>query len=505
MVCGKTLTRRARVFTLATAGLVMGLSVHVPHADAAIFIKADNTNSLNLASSYTANTVVPGVNDIIQIDSTLTTTRTSNLGGNVSVLGISRLAGPQFQINATSGATLTIGASGISASTATNPLIINNAISTPAAQDWVLPASSTGARIQLNSLSMSGTSNVTVKGGAFLDFRPVGSTTFDGKIETPVSVNNANANLLLTNAASNFDRLEVPTGRLRTAGIANFGVASPIGDGGTSTAAVLGNNATSGLIEYTGANASSNRSIQRDGRSPASGVIVTDASTVLTLTGTISTNTQPQVAGGGWAFSGDGTLALNGPVTQPGASPVGVTKSGSGTLLFNNASNTFTGPVVVTGGRVGGSGKLVAPVTISGSGLLAPGSSVGTLTIENQALTIGGAGAEFEVSKTGSGPFVFSQDVVTGFSSLSYGGVLNILLDGPSLPASSFQSGDAWPLFNLGSVVPTGSFSSVVGPALPVGLSWDFEESTGVLSVIPEPATLGAVVGLAMVCLRRRK
>lgn len=500
----KNVTQKTRVFALATAGLVIGLAAHVPTAQAAIFVKADNTNSLNLASSYTSNTVVPGVNDIIQIDNTLTTSRTSNLGGNVSVLGISRLAGPQFQINATTGATLTIGASGIAASTGTNPLIINNVISTPVAQDWVLPASVSGARIQLNSLSMSGTSNVTVKGGAFIDFRPVGSTTFDGKIETPVSVNNANANLLLTNSASDFDRLEIPTGRLRTAGIANFGVASPIGDGGTSTAVVLGNNASNGLLEYTGSTASSNRSIQRDGRSPASGIVVSNASTVLTLSGTISTNAQPQVAGGGWAFSGDGTLSLNGPVTQPGASAVGVTKSGSGTLLFNNASNTFTGPVVVTGGRVGGSGKLVAPVNISGSGLLAPGTSVGTLTIENQALTIGGAGAEFEVSKTGSGPFVYSQDVVTGFSSLSYGGVLTVLLDGASLPTSSFQSGDAWPIFNLGSVVPSGAFSSVVGPALPVGLSWDFEESTGVLSVIPEPTTLGALAGLAIVCLRRR-
>jgi hypothetical protein len=86
---------------------------------------------------------------------------------------------------------------------------------------------------------------------------------------------------------------------------------------------------------------------------------------------------------------------------------------------------------------------------------------MGTMTFENQ-LTLQGT-TVMDVNKSGG---VISSDAIQGFSTLSYGGTLQINRTG-----DAFANGDEIHLFGYGSV--SGSFAAIV-PATPgPGLIWD--------------------------------
>lgn len=90
---------------LFLAGLVATASAQT------ILVKADNTNFLNTAASYTANSGVPGPADTLLVDGTLTASRTANLGGSLSINALNVATGyaQRFNFGSTAGATLTIG------------------------------------------------------------------------------------------------------------------------------------------------------------------------------------------------------------------------------------------------------------------------------------------------------------------------------------------------------------------------------------------------------------
>jgi autotransporter-associated beta strand protein len=71
------------------------------------------------------------------------------------------------------------------------------------------------------------------------------------------------------------------------------------------------------------------------------------------------------------------TLGANTRLDGSGA----ITKSGSGTLLINGVSSTYSGTLTVNAGTLGGETSLGGNVTIGGSGTLAPGNSPGTMTV----------------------------------------------------------------------------------------------------------------------------
>jgi len=174
---------------------------------------------------------------------------------------------------------------------------------------------------------------------------------------------------------------------------------------------------------------------------------------------------------------GAGTLALGGNNTYSG----GTTVSG-GTLLLNSTtgSGTGSGAVSVTAGTLGGTGAISGAVTVGAGGNLAPGTTIGTLTINN---SLGLAGTTtIEVSRNGA---TLASDKIVGLTSVSFGGTLVVSNIGPD----ALVQGNSFQLFNIGG---SGNFANVM-PVLPPPLSWNFEPSLGVLSVVgPRPTLLFA-------------
>jgi hypothetical protein len=160
----------------------------------------------------------------------------------------------------------------------------------------------------------------------------------------------------------------------------------------------------------------------------------------------------------------NGTTLLNNFYT-------GGTLVNAGTLLVNNAagSGTGSGAVTVNGGTLGGTGSIDGAVTVNAGGTLSPGESIGTLTINNNVLL---AGTTFiEVNKTSG-----ARDQVVGVSNVIYGGELVV-----SNLAGTLAAGDSFTIFTAAS--SSGSFANIT-PAPGPGLAWNFNPTTGVLSVV---------------------
>ena len=111
-------------------------------AHAATRSKQDNTDPLNLASSWDA---LPGSVDIAQWTNTVTAgNTTASLGADLSWAGI-KIVGPGAAVTINSGNTLTVGTSGIDLSTATQDLILNSGLTlrNSGQQSWAAAAGRT--------------------------------------------------------------------------------------------------------------------------------------------------------------------------------------------------------------------------------------------------------------------------------------------------------------------------------------------------------------------------
>lgn len=149
-----------------------------------------------------------------------------------------------------------------------------------------------------------------------------------------------------------------------------------------------------------------------------------------------------------------------------------LTKTGPGVLLLDG-TNTYTGTTTVSSGTFGGSGTIAGPVLVAASGNLAPGTaSIGTMTISGD-LSLGGT---FTAKVNSANPQ--TADFVTGITTVTYGGTLTIVNQGPALTAS-----DSFLLFS--AATRTGAFLSIV-PATPgAGLVWNTNTLTtdGILRI----------------------
>lgn len=201
--------------------------------------------------------------------------------------------------------------------------------------------------------------------------------------------------------------------------------------------------------------------------------LVTNADTTLTLGGTGT--------GGITIASPIRGTAGNILVNASGSAPVilagtnahtGWTTVSHGTLLVTG--NLGLSPVTVqSGGTLGGSGILGGPVSVQAGALLQPGNgAVGKLTINN-SLTLDAASQTFLAINS----LTATNDLVAGMTSLTYGGILTVTnLAGTNAP------GDAYRLFSASTT--TGNFSQLNLPALNTGLSWNWNPTNGMLSVI---------------------
>jgi fibronectin-binding autotransporter adhesin len=183
----------------------------------------------------------------------------------------------------------------------------------------------------------------------------------------------------------------------------------------------------------------------------------------------------------------NGNNILSGtPALLDGASgSLGLVKRGSGILTIT-AAQTFSGGLVVSngtvfvenaigngavtvyGGTLAGNGVIAGAVSVESGATLSPGTAVGKLTINNTLALAGNIA--IEVDKANG-----TNDVIAA-TTVNYGGTLTITdLSG------GLVAGDSFTIVTAGA--RTGNFTSIAGsPGL--GLDWQFNPTTGVLSVI---------------------
>ena len=162
------LLHRSAFITLAAAILAF---LAASGNAATTFIKADNTTALNLAGSYTANSGTPTSADTIQVDNTLTATRSAALGDNLSVYAINQTGVPgvnsnafALTISATTGKTLTLYAGGVTKSANNTSMFIGCGLALGANQTWNLN-STTASYLSLSGPSFTDNGNtLTVNG-----------------------------------------------------------------------------------------------------------------------------------------------------------------------------------------------------------------------------------------------------------------------------------------------------------------------------------------------------
>ncbi|MFY7818941.1 MAG: beta strand repeat-containing protein [Akkermansiaceae bacterium] len=169
------------VFRLATIATMAVISSNVGAAER---IKQNNTTALNLAGSWD---VLPNSADIAVWNNTVTAANSTALGGNLTWGGIKILnPGGLVTVGTAATNTLTLEASGIDMSSATQNLAIISNLTASASQTWQVAG---GRTLQIQNINtntrLSGSGNITLSnssgtGVALFDFRPgsSGSTGF---------------------------------------------------------------------------------------------------------------------------------------------------------------------------------------------------------------------------------------------------------------------------------------------------------------------------------------
>ena len=190
------------------------------------------------------------------------------------------------------------------------------------------------------------------------------------------------------------------------------------------------------------------------------------------------------------------SITLNGPVTGTGGliksdlqntlilaatnDYAGTTTVSNGTLLIEGIGGTNV--ITVAGGTLGGIGLIRGAVTVQPGGNLSPGDSSFTsanLSVSN-ALTLNGTNT-MDVNRSGG---LFSGDLITNVTSLTYGGTLQLNLTGEPLSA-----GDIIQLYRFNS--STGAFAAISPETPGSALKWDVSHLTtdGTLRVANVNAT----------------
>jgi fibronectin-binding autotransporter adhesin len=430
-------------------------------ANAVDINKADNTDPLNVTTSWTEG-VVPTSTDRAVYG--LTTARSNALGADLSWQGI--------QMNANSAAwtitganTLTLGSDGIDFAAGTGSLTISANVIQSADATYNMAS---GRNLSLNG-TLTGSGNITTAVSTGLISFGGDTSGYTGQLtvatNTVISVN--------TNTGLGTQTVIMSNGKVNA---------------GTSDRTVANNFSISNTV----------------------GVEAVNSTRDLTLTGVIS-------GAGGITKSGTGTVRLTRDNTY-----LGTTTVGAGTLLVDGDASAATGAVAVNaGGTLGGNGTIGGATTIANAAtaILAPGGttagpSAGALTFSN-ALTLAGADSKVNF------------DIATGVRGVAYdavnvGGLLTYNGDFTLTAAAPIDNG-IYDLFSL-TGGQTGDFDTVafaggvytaaftrsgdVWTAAEGGQTFSFDETTGDLTVVPEPSTgmmLISAMGFSLLLRRRSR
>lgn len=383
------------------------------------------------------------------------TTTNVTVGDSFSVAGITKIGQPTLQLTSNTTRTITL-----SPGAQINPSTAGAYLTTTVNVTVSGSFEKTGAGI----LRMQGayTGNITLSAGT-LEFQRVSGGTINNSAGTSINMG----------AGTTF---------------------SVLGNGLGADAFRVGNLYGSGNVTFDGI---SNQDL------------VINQSSNQTLSGRISGGN----VNGSLTKNGSATLTLTGNNTY-----VRPTIVSAGTLLINGNQTAATGNVTVSAlATLGGNGTIGGNVTIANTGILSPGTSgdtTTTLTLASKNLTISGIDSKIQLNLTGTADGEFAK--IAGIAVFAQGGDITFTLSG------SYTNGDFWDVFDFSSTSGTfnsitlaGSYIGTLSPSGGIwtntdigGQSWKFDESSGTLSVIPEPATwalLTASLTTVMVLRRRRR
>jgi autotransporter-associated beta strand protein len=363
-----------------------------------------------------------------------------------------------------------------------------------------------------------------------------GNITFDGVVSGAASYSNSyslykpgTGTWKFANTANTFDGFYYHIGgTTEVTKLANINEASSLGQPTTSTANRFSfgiGGGGGGTLRFVGEAASSSDRvfILQGATAAASNTIAADGATAadtLTLTGGLAAGR-----------AGDYTLALGGDntgdneyagVIANGSGTVGLAKQGAGKWILSGA-NTYSGATTVEGGTLvvdgsltsavtvadgatlGGSGIFNAGISLSAGATLEPGNSPGSMTLGGD-LTMDGA--ELVIDIWGLGGAGSDHDIIN-FTA----GALS-LLNAPSIVVDLNNSFDPDPATSFTIIDGFSDWSGAFGdisvrnaPAswLSSGKTFEVGEGSVVLTVIPEPGTLGLLLlGVSAMILKRR-
>jgi len=252
---------------------------------------------------------------------------------------------------------------------------------------------------------------------------------------------------------------------LAGSGSGGITVAGRITDNGVGTTAVTINMSGSGEVTFTTASSSSSHSY--------TGATTVQAGT-LKLALASSTN---NIANSSSILVGD-TAAHSGAVLD-------VTGLSNGTIVLGD------------GQTIGGHGTITGGVDVA-NGTLAPGASVGTLTVGGDLTFQSGSQATVEVNGWSAGQYDLTQGTAAAGEDVAFAGTLVINF------ASDFATVGSAKIFDFDSY--SGAFDVKTFNNLATGYTASFDDTTGVLTVIPEPASMTLIaLGGAWVMARRRR
>ena len=374
---------------LGAAAICLGLTT----APASNIFKADVPDDLSLSTSW-SNNVAPAVSDVASWDNTVQVNNNAALGGNLSWAGILILDPGTSVVITTNvnGNILTLGASGVDMSLATNNLTLNNATVLGAAQTWNVASGLTltaGAAVSgAGALTKSGNGTVVLSAANTYS----SGTTINGGV-----VQAGNGTALGTGAVTN----NGATLRVRT----TTSMTNPLNFNGTVTidcANVIGNE---GLIGAWSGTATINF-VNQD---PTNRVFTmggggSTANNMSALSGTISFGTN----NGTFRFNDGGTTANNGSANVTfdlgtsiatfftrnqagGPCVLGAVTGGPGTRLTGGSSGNGVYMYNVGGKNIPTTfaGSIMDSTTARTAGITKVGTSTWTLTGTNNAYTGG--------------------------------------------------------------------------------------------------------------------
>jgi T5SS/PEP-CTERM-associated repeat protein len=169
-----------------------------------------------------------------------------------------------------------------------------------------------------------------------------------------------------------------------------------------------------------------------------------------------------------------------------------------GAVVNNGNVYIESGSTAVFYDDVSGSGSFTGTGTTMFLGSLSPGSSPGIMSFEGNVALGSAAVLEIELAGTLPGDY----DVIDVAGDLTLAGILDVVL------IDSFEPdfGDTFDILDFNPANLFGTFDTINLPELSGTLAWDALPlyTTGEISVVPEPATIG-LLGLGSLALLRKR